>query len=174
MKHKRLIVGLSLFHLGVVVVAAAYCLPTWPRWLDHIVHFYGVATGAGSNYGFFTSSVRSQVLTRFEIVDSRGKKSPATLPISRNHEAEVRRMGLGAEFSVGKREADVKRFQRSLSASLAGTVFGCHPEAVAVIVHLEEFATVSMEEYRQGKRPAILPLYDLTFVRDSQRVTANP
>jgi hypothetical protein len=64
---------------------------------------------------------------------------------------------------------DAEDLQRSVAASLAGTVLGRNPDATAVNVRLENFSPVSMKEYRSGSRPSWSSIYEAKFVYTARK-----
>jgi hypothetical protein len=111
------------------------------------------------------------VRSLFDYVDHEGKPHTTSLETGFSHEADLRIGGIAKEFEYT--EPDFKRFQHALGASLAGAVFGQHPEAVSVTVRLEEYYPPSMVEYRQGKRASWNPIYEAKFEPTNEQVTAD-
>ena len=133
---------------------------------------YGAVSGANSGYGFFAPGVSFQLGARFDVVDRDGVITHASLATGTSHEADIRVGNIIDQFgSVGDDEEDEEgavRVRRALAASLAGKMFGRHPEAAAVVVRLETFEPVSMEAWRGGERPRWNPLYTAKFVHLAQ------
>ena len=132
---------------------------------------YGGLSGANSGYGFFAPGVGFQLGARFDVVDGDGVTTPASLATGTSHEADIRVGNIIDQFGTVEDEDDEEaaaRVRRALAASLAGKVFGRHPEAVAVVVRLETFTPVSMKDWRGGERPRWSPLYTAKFVHHAQ------
>jgi hypothetical protein len=173
MQHKgvlRVALGIALFHLGMVALGAASIDFSEETWLGKILVFYGNFTGAGTGYGFFAPGVTGQIRARFEVIDKDGNKSMTVLEKHQTHEADLRVGNIIDQF-LGDANDD-KDVQRSLAASLAGTVFGRSPSAREVVVRLESFTPPSMAEYREGKRPEWVPLYSASFI-DNKNLVAK-
>lgn len=148
-------------HLALVVAGAAYYGFANYGVLGKALDVYGAASGANSSYGFFAPDVGSQVRARFEITDRQGHHRFTNINSGLNHESDLRINGIIS--GVMSEEQDPDRFARSLSASLAGTLFGRDTDAARVKVTLEEFAPVSMAQYRAGARPDWKSFYEISF-----------
>ena len=132
---------------------------------------YGGLSGANSGYGFFAPGVSSQLGARFDVALRDGATIRASLATGSSHEADIRAGNIIDQFASvddDEDEESAARVRRALAASLAGTMFGRHPEAAAVVVRLETFTPVSMEAWRGGERPRWLPLYTAKFVHSAQ------
>ena len=133
---------------------------------------YGSVSGASSGYGFFSPGVGFQLGARFDIVDRGGVATHASLATGTSHEADIRVGNIIDQFGRVEDDEDdeegAARVRRALAASLAGKMFGRHPEAAAVVVRLETFEPVSMEAWRDGQRPRWNPLYTAKFVHFAQ------
>ena len=155
-------------HLSLVVAGAAYYgFDQWGR-LGKVLDVYGAASGANSSYGFFAPDVGGQVRARFEITDRDGHHRFTDLASGLNHESDLRINGIMSEFV--NEDPDPERFDRSLAASLAGTIFGRYPQAVQVQVTLEEFWPVSMADYRAGQRAEWKSFYQIRFAPVTERI----
>jgi hypothetical protein len=159
---------LTAAFVQLFLVACGACYLDWGRWaLTRPLELYGKLSGASSSYGFFAPAVGGQVRARFEVVDAAGNRQPVDLRPGESHEADIRVEGIYGEFmDTGE---DAKKLQRSIAASLAGTVFGRHPEAKEVYVRLEELWPVSMAEYRSGRRNEWKFVYQAKFVPNTPR-----
>ena len=132
---------------------------------------YGGLSGANSGYGFFAPGVSSQLGARFDVVDGDGATTEASLATGTSHEADIRAGNIIDQFASVDDEEDeesASRVRRALAASLAGKMFGRHPDAAAVVVRLETFTPVSMEAWRGGERPRWQPLYAAKFIHSAQ------
>jgi hypothetical protein len=129
-----------------------------------VMSFYGEASGAGHSYGFFAPGVFSQIRAIFDITDKAGVKKSIDLEseISPIHEAQLRVGNIIEQFMNDY--DDPMEYQRALAASLAGTVFGRHPEATSVNVRIERFTAQSLTEYKRGLVPKWIPEYSAEFV----------
>ncbi len=101
-------------------------------------------------------------------MDSSGKIISTPLETGTSHEADLRTGAMVGGFNDP--EPELVKFRRSLMASLAGTVFGRHPEAAKVIVKVDEFTPVSMGDYRKGIRPEWKQIYEAKFVHEPRKI----
>jgi hypothetical protein len=53
-----------------------------------------------------------------------------------------------------------------LAASWAGKMFGRHPSAREVVIRIETHDMPPLEAYRDGARPAWVPVYEVSFRHD--------
>lgn len=159
--------GIAVFHLSLVTLGAAKvdygALPKIGRFLT----FYGNLTGSNNSYGFFSPGVFDQLRARFEVIDQNGKSQFVPLESGVSHEADLR-VGNIIDQLQNDFDDDKMKFQRSLSRSLVGTIFGRYPEAERVTVYLDRFDTISMDEYRKGERPKWSPVYQATFIHKKE------
>jgi hypothetical protein len=155
--------GIALFQLVLVFCGAASIDVSRLGSLGTILNYYGEVSGSGSGYGFFSPGVESQIGAEFDIVGSNGQVKTTTIRNGLNQEADLRLGNIIDQF--GTEQDDPKAFQRSLSASLAGYMFGKNPDAREVVVRLQEYYPPSMADYRAGKRAKWAPVYSATFKR---------
>jgi len=168
-RRRRLLLALTagqliLVAVGVVSVDLRQLGP-----LGVYLDDYRTLSGADSDYGFFAPEVRDQIQTHFEIIDREGRRKPAFLSVGSNHEAEVDIENITDNFE--SLEPDMRS---RLAASLAAQIFADRPEAVRVVVRVERFETVSMEEFRSGIRPQRTPFYEATLTRMEERTGGEP
>jgi hypothetical protein len=161
--------GVRQFWLGVIAAhlvlvalgAASFELNDYGRW-GHALAVYCGLTGADGGYGFFAPGVDGQIHALFDVHEADGRTFTTTMGTGSSHEATLRIGNIVdqfQDFDEDRRE----ELNRSLSASLAGRIFGRFPKADRVTVRLEHFAPVSMKEYREGARPQWEPMYSATF-----------
>jgi len=170
----RIWIPIAICHLLLVLLGASYIdLSTLG---GKYLGYYGALSGAGNSYGFFAPGVSGQLRARFEVVDRNGIQKEVSLTSSASHEAELRVGNIIDQFAgdVEEDEDDdedgsaQEDLHRSLAASLAGTVFGHHPEANQVVVQFEEMVPVSMKAYREGTRSQWTSLYEAKFIHHLQ------
>ena len=161
-------IGIAVFHLTIVGLGAASVNLSGLGPLGVVLDHYGSITGAGDSYGFFAPGVFRQIRARFDVVDAKGRRTPAALESGANHEADLRVGNIIDQFQNDS--DDPQAMQRSIAASLAGTLFGRHPKTKTVVVRLEEFVAVSMSDYRHGVRPKWSSLYEATFEHNARGV----
>jgi hypothetical protein len=157
-------------HLILVTCGAADIeLPT-KFFLGKVINYYGELSGASYGYSFFAPGVTSQIRAVFDVVDRDFHHSTLELLDDTNREIKLRIGDIIEQFS-NEDQDDQMKFQRSLSASLSGTVFARYPGAKSVTIRLEGFTPISMEEYRKGARPAWIQLYSAEFInsQDSRK-----
>lgn len=158
----KIVLVIAFAHLGLVALGA-FNLETPEGFWAPALDFYGELSGASSGYGFFAPGVHSQVRALFEITTQEGK-TKLLLEDGVIHEVDLRVGDIVDQFGNEDTD-DAMKFQRTLAASLAGAVFGRHPEASAVRISLERWDPVSMEDYRKGARSTWIPLYSAQFTK---------
>ncbi len=164
-KKKCFWLGLVSLHL-VLVVLGAYDF----EWADYghagkWVDYYTVLSGANSGYGFFAPGIGSQLRALFDIEEKSGRKHTLELTSTKSHEAEIRVGDIIEQFLTEDGEKPDRDLQRSMAASLAGTMFARTPGAKSVTIRLEEFTPVSRNDYLKGVRPEWIPTYSAKFER---------
>jgi hypothetical protein len=146
-----------------VALSAGYVDLSSYGFLGQVVSYYGTLSGAGESYGFFAPGISGQLGVHFDVISKNGKISTLTLKSDTNHEADLRIGNIINHFQ--ETESDhPENLRRSIAASLAGSVFGHDPDAKEVVVYLDQFLPVSMEEYRKGSRPQWESLYQARFL----------
>jgi hypothetical protein len=164
----RILLGVALAHLALVAMGASYLgYPFGP--LAKAADFYGALTGSGSAYGFFAPGVSGQLRALFDVIYPNGRQRTISLLSGASHEADLRIGNIIDQYQSQEDDEDPTALQRSLSASLASTVFSRNPGASRVRVRLEHFAPVSMADWRAGERPLWKPLYEATFETGGRR-----
>jgi hypothetical protein len=163
----KILLALALAHLGLVALGASYVGYAWLGPLAPAAGFYAGLSGAGSTYGFFAPGVGSQLAATFDIIDARGRSREVRLLSGKGGEGDLRLGNIIDQF--WNETEDPVALQRSLSSSLAGTIFGRYPEARQVAVHLKKFDPVSMQEFREGKRPEWTTVYNAKFVKNAEQ-----
>jgi hypothetical protein len=150
-----------LLHLILVTLGAAYI--HIPSWLPghKILDFYAVASGADSNYGFFTPSFGSKTRIVFDIVEPSGRLENITLAPPSEREVQTRLGAIFDEF-VG----DDRDFRKELGASLAAAMFSRYSQASEVILRVQEFWPERMQDYRAGLRPDWSEYYVARFAKE--------
>ena len=168
---KYLICGAIFLHLLLVSSNAAYIRIGQNFPLRKILQFYGKASGADSSYGFFAPSIGTKVRALFDVVDKNGAMtSNIDFASQMNREENIRMGGIFDEFL--SEEIDDEEFRQQLASSLAAGVFSLHPDAVNVILHVEEYRSISMDEYREGTRSEWEEIYSARFVRTLEERTS--
>jgi len=157
----RVCLGLVLTHLFLMILGASDIGYSWSGPLAPALDYYGSLSGADTVYDFFAPGIDGQLRAIFKITDHFGKSREVNLAESENQEADLRVGNIIDEFQ--NHEDDPISFQRALSSSLAGTIFGRYPEAEKVTVKLENYIPVSMKEYRSGMRPHWDHVYEAQF-----------
>jgi hypothetical protein len=142
--------AIALVHLSLMALGASYIGYSWAGFLEPALNYYGDLSGAGNGYGFFAPGVYSQLRALFEVTDKSGNVQTVNLATGASHEADLRVGDIIDQF--GNDVEDSVKYQRALSSSLAGTIFGRYPDAETVNVRLEKFDPVSMGDYRNGHR----------------------
>jgi len=161
MRRRQLLSIVAFFHLLLVALGAGYFPFEKLGAPGELLQRYGAATGAINGFGFFVTDAEDHVYARFAAIDAEGRRRPVRLESGRSHESDLRIGAIADNFYMP--DKDGARFQRSLAASLAGTLFGRHPDAKEVVVTLEKFTPVSMQAYRAGARPHWSSVYEVHF-----------
>lgn len=163
---RRLMLGVATGHLILVALGAAgvSLSPLGP--LGGLLDEYSVLSGANTGYGFFAPGMGGQLRVRFDVIDAGGQKTATSLGTTASREVDLRVGDIINRFMDSEEEP---RLQRSLAASFAGKIFAHHPQASKVVVHLEAFDPVSMEDFRRGVRPQWTPLYEAKFVHHGRQ-----
>jgi hypothetical protein len=175
--HYRIFLGVALLHLMLMACGASYVGYSWLGPFAPALEYYGQLSGAGNSYGFFAPEVAGQLRASFEVIDRSGRNRFVPLETGTSHEADLRTGNIIDQFSQDFQDSEgdhqAEDLQRSLSSSLAGTVFGRYPDAFQVVVHLEKFTPISMADYRKGEKPQWTPVYQAKFAlnRDLKRGT---
>ncbi|MDI1475470.1 hypothetical protein [Polyangium sp. y55x31] len=165
---RRWLLVLSAAHLLLVTLGAAgvelHDVGPIGRLLDH----YGLASGAGCEYGFFTSRDHGQFVLHIDVIDAEGRQTTRSLDTGASHEAELRVAHIANEFETKKPE-----LRRELARSIAAKMFERHPEAREVVLRVEYFVAVSMAEHQRGREPRVTPFYDARFRKPRPRLEAR-
>jgi hypothetical protein len=169
----RVWIGIALCHLILVSLGASYVNISDENWVGRAVNIYDEVSGAGSSYGFFAPGIFSQIRAVFDVIDANGQTRTVNLAKGINKEADLRVGNIIDQFQSIDEVEDgdderIERLQRSMAASLAGTIFGRYPGAKKVVLRLEKFQPPSMEEYRRGERPNWEPLYSAAFISGAE------
>jgi hypothetical protein len=141
-----LIVGVA--HLGLVAVGALK-VHFGDGWGSRTIAVYAALSGAENFYTFFTPGVGTQIRPIFEVKERSGDVITDVLKKPESSEVDLR---VGDLYGVFWWEDE--ELHHTLLASWAGTMFTRHPGAEEVVVCVEACDVPSMEEYRDGDRPA--------------------
>jgi hypothetical protein len=163
-RRRRLLLGLFAGHLILVALGAGSVSLSPLGALGDLLEGYDALSGAGSGYGFFAPGVTGQIVAHFAVLDGEGRPTDVPLATVASHEADLRLGNIVDLFSADD-DDDAPSVSRALAASLAGTIFGRHPEARQVVVRLEFLEPASMEESRHGGRARRSPLYEAVFAQ---------
>lgn len=156
----------SFMHLLLVTMGASSVDFDALGSLGEVLDYYGEISGSSRSYGFFAPGIGKEVAARFEVINHAGERATATILTGHSHEADVRISNIVDQFAAIDGDAeDAEDVRRSLAASLAGSVMGQQPDAMEVVVHLDEFAPVSMPAWRGGARPDWAEIYTARFRR---------
>ncbi|WP_438009519.1 hypothetical protein WME89_13075 [Sorangium sp. So ce321] len=158
------IVAAAAVHLGCVVLGALHVDPQKAGGLGGVIAYHGALSGAGSGYNFFAPAVSALPWARFQVTDANGAAHAEVLESGANQEADLRVRSILSLFLQAEDEA----LRRSLVASWAGKLFARHPGAKSVVVRLETCDLPSMQQYREGRRPAWDLLYQAKVVPQSR------
>lgn len=155
---------LAFVHLTMVTLSAFSINFPLPPGVSEVLNYYGEMSGAAGGYGFFAPGVQSQIRAVFDITDSQNRT--VTMPSLTGEVREVDlRMGDIIEQFFNEHIDNPKKYQRVLSASLCGAMFGKHPDAQSVRIRLEQLTPPSMAEYRNGGTSTWKKIYSAKFVK---------
>jgi len=159
----------AFVHLLLVSLSAFSINFPLPPGVGEVLTYYGEISGAAGGYGFFAPGVHSQVQAVFDITDS--QNHTVTVPILNGKVREVDlRVGDIIEQFYNEHVDNPKKYQRVLSASLCGAMFGLYPEAHSVRIRLEQLVPPSMEEYRNGVTRSWQKIYSAKFIKRKKYV----
>lgn len=170
-KHK-LLTALAGFHLILIVLGAMHLhFGQSTSALGQAGYWYGTMTGAGSSHGFFAPGLTAPVRIMFQMYDAEGQEWTDTIAFGSTSESNVRLKNI----SVNPPDLEAAH-NDPMMKSLAGTMFGKHPEAVLVVVQFQYYVLEksdpnaeddfpTMEEWRAGKRPEWVTFYQLPYQR---------
>lgn len=163
--YKKLLLLCAFLHLSLVTLSAFYIDIAAHLPATSLIDFYGKASGADSNYGFFAPAIGGKVRAVFNVIESNGKKltNLALVPPS-EREAEIRAGGIFDELIT--KDSKDKSLRKTLAKSLAATMFYRHKNATLVSLHIEEYWPKTMAEYREGERAQWSDYYVADFVRN--------
>jgi len=163
------------FHLILVTLSAFYIPISDELPGKRIIDLYRRASGANSTYGFFAPSLGGKTRAVVDIIEDNGR-TIVDLPLVKNagREVDIRLGSLSDEFIRKDEASDETRKQ--LAASLAAATFSNHPNAKEVMLRIQEFWPISMDEYRRGLRAHWQDYYAARFARtdDHNSIGAQP
>jgi hypothetical protein len=170
--------GIALFHLALVTAGAATRAADAqrdPGTLGVARAVYGAVTGASFNYSFFTPGIFNELQVHYEITDAQGRTREVPLLTGQNKEADLRTITIYEQFREiaqdVKSEKAIRNYRRSISASFARLFFRRYPEAKKVTVRIDNYEPVTIEGFRQGKKPQISLFYRAQFTLDPRDPT---
>ncbi len=178
MLKSKLLIVLAICQIGLVGLGMAriQLLPatTFP---GKLLRIYTGISGADNTYAFFAPGVRHQERVTFTLTDETGRTWQDDLNYGKSHEANLR-LGSTANVLRGVDDETAFHFMRSM----ADTMFSRNPQAKTIKVQVQAYGIKlaqegmqvpqvdfpTMDEYRQGKRPEWIDLYQITFKNDGQ------
>jgi hypothetical protein len=161
-KSARIWLALALVHLGLMASGVAHFSFIQMPVIGVPISYYGDLSGAGSSYGFFSPGVYGQVRAVIDVYDRLGRKTTRSLDAGLNREVDLRLNDIIEQF-INEFDDQVK-FQRSLAASLAGSIFAHHQDAKKVHVRIEQFTAPSRKDFVAGKVKTWVPAYSAKFI----------
>ncbi|MDI1444029.1 hypothetical protein [Polyangium sp. 6x1] len=165
---RRWLLVLVAAHLLLVTLGAAGVELGDVGPIGRLLHHYGLASGAECEYDFFTSRDHGQLVLHVDVIDAEGRRSTRSLGTGASHEAEIRVAHIADAFETADPE-----LRRELAKSLAAKMFDRHPEAREVVVRVEYFVAVLMDEHRSGREPRVTQVYDARFRKPQARPEAR-
>jgi len=153
---RRYLLALAGAHLLLVTLGAAKVRHIGS--IGAVLDDYGVASGAENGYGFFAPDVSGLLVLYVDLIDARGQQTTISLGTGSTHEVALRLAGVAIEFNRTEPQQ-----RRELATSLAAKMFVEHPEAHQIIIRVEDFDSISMEQFKDGQRAQSLPFYQARF-----------
>ncbi len=160
-KNGRLWIVAVIFHLCFVTAGAAHFSFRDVPVIGAALNMYGEISGANMSYGFFSPGIYGQLQALIDVYDTSGNKTTRALVKGENREADLRMNDIVDSFL--EESEDKMQFQRTLAASLAGTVFATEPNAELVNVRIESFPAISRQAFLAGERADWKPAYSAKF-----------
>lgn len=161
--HNRKWIAVVLLHLLLVAGGAFHFTGDFLPIVGRPLAFYGDLSGSGTAYTFFTPGVYAQMRAVIDIVDSSGHNRTQFLGEGPNREVNLRLNDIIEQFMNDYK--DQLKFQRSLAASIAGSVFAREHDARKIGISIERYTAPSRREYLAGKTTVPWEkLYSATFV----------
>ncbi|MDC0743815.1 hypothetical protein [Polyangium mundeleinium] len=160
---RRWLIGLAAAHLLLVTLGASDVPLRHVGPIGRVLSHYSDLSGAGTGYGFFAPVARDQFMLHFDVIDHEERRTTTTLETGGSREVDLRLSHVAAEFQY-----DDPEHRRTLATALAAKIFKRNPEAREVVVRVEDFESVSMEEHRNGRTPSMKPIYQAKFKRGSR------
>jgi hypothetical protein len=164
-RHKvKWITGFFILHFFIL----GFGMIKWPagrfNGIRKVVALYSRATGAGGSYGFFAPGIPKQVSVRFHIETIDNKSIDTTLEDETTTEVTYRIGNMIRLFTKNFKNGPI---MRSLSASLAASVFEQYPTAKTVTLMTLVYDFPTMDDVRNGKKPEYKEIYKVQFARKS-------
>jgi hypothetical protein len=156
-------------HLGLVAMSALHVDVGGEGGIGRAAQYYSQLTGADTRFGFFAEDVGTLPRATFDVTED-GVTTTEDLETGASREGDFHVILLVASlFGVeGGDEA-----QRAVAASMAAKILARHPAADSVVVHGQSYALPTMEDYRQGARPAWDVIYEGQFMPRAKVEAAN-
>jgi hypothetical protein len=156
---------LALVHCLIVIQGASGLrVKQWGP-LGELITYYGALTGAERGFGFFAPKVSTEARIRFLIDNGQEQQESLLFEEISSSEVNLRINNIASQVWQALDSDDVK-MRRSLSASLAGWVFGRKPNAGRVTIIFEAYHIPTMQEARQGNQKSWKQVYSTTLERN--------
>lgn len=150
---------LAVAHLALVAWhATGQPIPGRRSWPNRAVGVYAMLSGADNRYGFFAPSVSASVRAVIVAAADGERTKETELKFTDSVEANLR---LGTEIDLFPRVDPSLR--RLIAASWAASALGSDPTLPSVLVRVEYHDLPTMREYRAGRRPSWVRLYEGRF-----------
>lgn len=165
-------IALAMVHLGIATLGVAQ-FPFYDlKAVGLPLGIYADLSGAGNGYGFFSPGVYSQIRSRLDVYEADGTKRTFSFDEQNNREAELRFNDVVEQF-INTFE-DPMQFQRSLAASLAGSVFAQDANAHKVDVRVQRFTPPSRVDWLKGQRAEWEDIYSAAFIHPDKNEMLEP
>jgi hypothetical protein len=158
------LLGAAAVHLGLVALGALHQNLAAAGPVGRGAATYAALSGADTAYGFFAPDFDAQLQARFEVKKADGQVEPDDLATGASAEADFRIQNLVGAVCEGD-----DAWRRTLAASMAGRIFGKHPDAESVVVRFESYDLPRMAAARQGARARWKLHYQARFVPRARR-----
>lgn len=156
------LVAAILFHFAVILVGITRPKVNGQAPFWYSLGWYGKITGASASYSFFSPDIPREVMFHFVVHRKDKSTFETTLQQLGNNEVNAR---LGNILRMIPRNYKDRKIVRSMAASVTASVFNAFPEAEVIDLKSTVFLLPSMDEYREGKRTTIKPIYSASFAK---------
>lgn len=164
-RRKKVFYALAGAHLLVLASGMTGWRKHAPRPLRLGVNGYEAVTGAGGGFGFFSPNVGHQLVVSFEVQGRDGATRTVAMEDFLPREVAIR---VGNMVRLFAYSYEKEKYRRSLAASFSANIFERYPEASQVKLLAYAYQFPGVAQYRDGQRPSMEPVYQISFRRRTQ------